>query len=934
MKGLLFTDIHWGRRNNSLEHNQDCADFIDWVCKEAVTSSVDFIGFLGDWFESRNAIDVSTMNMAYHAAVQLSKLNIPIYFCVGNHDLYKRFTRDKFSTVHYSDIPNFYVVDEPIVYDNMLWVPFLFEEEYPSLVKYRSIPIWLGHFEFAGFAITSYNTIKEDGPSHKQFDKQMILSGHYHKRQSIDNVHYIGNVFPCDFGDAGDNERGIAFIDTDTKDVSFKTWNNAPSYHRVNYSNIKNLSFTEKSRVKCILDVDVEYDESSKTKEEIVKKFGLREFSFEEVKVSISDVTDVEIEDDSEDIKSIKHLLFKMIDAMDVENMDKPLLKDILEKSGEFDDSISNNTDPITFNKIKIRNFMSYGNNETEVLLNSVGFNSIVGKNLDFVLHETPDQNGTGKSSILNAICYVLFDKVIDPSISSDDLINNFNKTNMVCELSLSIGSVDYTITRRRKAGKSGKTNDVKIVKCKDGQEEDITKDSATNTNKLIKSIVGLEYETFVRIVVFSATNTPFLSLPITSASQISQTDILEDLFKQKELTLKAENIKKYQKQINDLLTVEQRVVERESITFNEHKRKLEQVQQQEQNWDLQREKDIEEIENLLASIPYDIDEQIESYNKVEALKNEQRDIQSKIRMAEMKIKNISQNVSQNEQIIKSLEASICPFCQQSHIDNEKLHNHKQDNVAFEEERCVLEDELVSLVDSYDALIEEINTLKVGISSDIPHLMELRNKRTTYEVRMQEMNKAINPYSLTYEMMIDTVINEPSYDKVNEYIKIVEHCQFLVKILTKKDSHVRKALLKRNLPFLNKKVNEYVAQLGLPHKIEITDELTTIIKLRGRQFNFATLSAGQKARINIAFCVAFRDVLIRMHSPINIYMLDECLDHGLSHQGAVAAAKLLRTKAKLEKLNLIVITHREEIAAMNFDKVITVVLENGFSRIE
>ena len=139
MKGLLFTDIHWGRRNNSLEHNQDCADFIDWVCKEAVTSSVDFIGFLGDWFESRNAIDVSTMNMAYHAAVQLSKLNIPIYFCVGNHDLYKRFTRDKFSTVHYSDIPNFYVVDEPIVYDNMLWVPFLFEEEYPSLVKYRSI---------------------------------------------------------------------------------------------------------------------------------------------------------------------------------------------------------------------------------------------------------------------------------------------------------------------------------------------------------------------------------------------------------------------------------------------------------------------------------------------------------------------------------------------------------------------------------------------------------------------------------------------------------------------------------------------------------------------------------------------------------------------------------------------------------------------------
>lgn len=935
MKIALFTDIHWGRRNNSPEHNQDCMDFIEWFCEQVKKDpQINCVGFLGDWFESRNAVDISTLNAAYKGAQRLSELNLPVYFCVGNHDLYKRHARDKFSTVHYSDINNFHVVDEPAVHNGMLFVPFLFEEEYTTLKKYSNIPIWLGHFEFAGFSITSYNTVKEGGPVHTDFKDQMILSGHFHKRQTKDRTTFIGNVFPMDYGDAGETERGMAILDYSTQTLSFIDWTDGPSYHRVNFSDLKSKTFPPKARVKCIIDEDVEYEITTTTKKTVVEQFKLREFSFEDIKVSISEVTDVEVDDGEDDIKSIKHLLFKMIDLMDVESMDKSLLKSILEQSGEFDDSLSNNIDPITFNKISMRNFMSFGNNDSEVNLKKIGFNSIVGRNMDYVLHETPDQNGVGKTTILNAICYTLFDKAIDPSISSDDMINNFNRTNMMCKLSMNVGDVEYVITRRRKAGKTGKTNDVSVIKIKDGVEEDLTKDSATNTNKMIKTIIGLEYETFVRIVVYSATNTPFLSLPITSASQISQTDILEDLFKQKELTLKAESIKKYQKQINDKLALEQKLVERDEITYKEHLRKLDQIKQQEHTWDEAREKDIEDLENLLASVPNDIDDQIDRFNQAETIKKEIVVISNSLRILEAKLSQAETSKIEKSNIIASLSSSLCPFCKQSHIDEDKL---KQTQHQLHEIETTIDDIFTQcsiLTEDFENKSNELKQLIEDMPSNIKTLMDLKNKKTTYEIRLEEIRKSVNPYSLTLEMMEDTVIQQPSYDEVHKLTRIVEHCQFLVKILTKKDSHVRKALLKRNLPFLNKKINEYLNALGLPHKIEVTDELSTVIKLRGKQFNFATLSAGQKARMNIAFSVAFRDVLIRMHSPINIYMLDECLDHGLSHQGAVAAAKLLRSKSRSENLNVMIITHREEVAAMNFDSVITVILENGFSRID
>ena len=99
MKFALFTDVHFGKKNNSAVHNQDCVDFISWFANEVKKDGdVEAIGFLGDWYESRSAINISTLDYSYKGAKIIddlcSELKIPCYFIVGNHDLHRRTTRD------------------------------------------------------------------------------------------------------------------------------------------------------------------------------------------------------------------------------------------------------------------------------------------------------------------------------------------------------------------------------------------------------------------------------------------------------------------------------------------------------------------------------------------------------------------------------------------------------------------------------------------------------------------------------------------------------------------------------------------------------------------------------------------------------------------------------------------------------------------------
>lgn len=341
-RGAMCTDIHFGKKANSHLHNQDCLNYLDWFCEQVKQDpSIDYVAFLGDWNENRSALNVATLNYSYQGAKKLNDLGLPVYFCVGNHDLYHRHTREIYSIVPFQEFKNFKVINDIYVAEEIegkaLFAPYLFHEEYKALTKYTKIPFWAGHFEFKGFMITGYNMIMPTGPDPNDFKgPKHIVSGHFHKRQTAANVTYIGNTFPMDFGDAGDNERGMMIYDHNVDDMIFYNWNECPKYIKTTLTDIldKTTTLEENARVRCIADVPLSFEESTYLRQQFIDKYNLREFTLEESKeinAALKD-TQTSIDPDNVELDSVDDLVVQMLDDIESDHIDNNMLVDIYKR--------------------------------------------------------------------------------------------------------------------------------------------------------------------------------------------------------------------------------------------------------------------------------------------------------------------------------------------------------------------------------------------------------------------------------------------------------------------------------------------------------------------------------------------------------------------------------------------------------------------------
>lgn len=339
-KTASFTDIHFGKKSNSETHNQDCTNFIKWFCEQVQNDpEIDSIAFLGDWHENRNALNISTLTYSYQGAKMLNELGLPVFFCIGNHDLYHRHTRELFSVIPFQEFNNFIVVNEPIVVPNMgdgaLISPYLFHNEYPTLVDHLKLQTWWGHFEFKDFVVTGYNVTMPTGPDAMDYSGPQIFSGHFHKRQSKNNIHYIGNTFPMDFSDAGQSDRGMMVFDHATGKRTYTDWKDCPKYAKVRLTDLLDdtSEIPVNARIKCVADVSISYEESQFLRDRFLKDFQLREFSMEESQ-DLSNAlkgTDIEIDDDIK-LDSVDDLVVQMINSIDTPQIENTMLSQIYQQ--------------------------------------------------------------------------------------------------------------------------------------------------------------------------------------------------------------------------------------------------------------------------------------------------------------------------------------------------------------------------------------------------------------------------------------------------------------------------------------------------------------------------------------------------------------------------------------------------------------------------
>ena len=340
-KAAMFTDLHIGRRGGGI-HNGDCIEYIDWFCDQVRHDrSIDHILFLGDWHQIRNSILIDSLDVSFQCAKKIDQLGLPVYFVVGNHDLFYRHTREIYSTRFMSELDNFIIVDHPKVFRELgpkgaLVSPFAFHHEYEDLRDFLSVPVWFGHFEFKDFVIAGHTTKMQTGPDPSQFTgPKFIFSGHYHKRQAYRNVVYIGSCFPYDFSDANDHERGMATYEYATETVDFIDWDQCPTFHRIQLSelldSIDQLKFNSKARIQCIVDVPVTYEEINVIRSTIVEQYNVREITFDETAIQ-SQLIAGSVDQDSVALKTTEEYIAEALDSIESNMIDNDLLKQIYVK--------------------------------------------------------------------------------------------------------------------------------------------------------------------------------------------------------------------------------------------------------------------------------------------------------------------------------------------------------------------------------------------------------------------------------------------------------------------------------------------------------------------------------------------------------------------------------------------------------------------------
>lgn len=327
-KVACLTDIHFGLRNGSRIHNQDCEDFVIWFCEEARRENCETCIFLGDWHHNRSTTDVSTMNYTVSNLERLNNSFDQVFLIMGNHDEFYKDKREIHSLEFARLFPKIVVVNETMTLGDVTIMPWLVGDEWKDVPKIKSRYIF-GHLELPSFYMNAMIQMPDHGQlqSTHFVNQEYVFSGHFHKRQTGRNITYIGNCFPHNYADAGDDDRGMMILEWGKAPV-YKTWPGQPTYRVFKLSDLidrADVLLKEKMHCRVSIDVPLSFEEANFVKETFIPQYNLREMMLIPEKIDV-DTNSAPIDITFESVDSI---VMNQIGSIDSEAYDKSLLLDI-----------------------------------------------------------------------------------------------------------------------------------------------------------------------------------------------------------------------------------------------------------------------------------------------------------------------------------------------------------------------------------------------------------------------------------------------------------------------------------------------------------------------------------------------------------------------------------------------------------------------------
>ena len=205
-----------------------------------------------------------------------------------------------------------------------------------------------------------------------------------------------------------------------------------------------------------------------------------------------------------------------------------------------------------------------------------------------------------------------------------------------------------------------------------------------------------------------------------------------------------------------------------------------------------------------------------------------------------------------------------------------------------------------------------------------------KNNLSSLEKELTSKIEETNPFDEQIEELRKTAIQEITWEVINELTKAKDHQEFLHKLLTNKDSFIRKKIIDQNLTYLNKRLGYYTDTLGLPHIVIFKNDLSVEITQLGQELDFDNLSRGERNRLILGLSFAFRDVWEGLYQNINLLFVDELMDSGMDSAGVEAGLAVLKKMARERNKNIYLISHKDELVG-RVNNVLRVIKENGFT---
>ena len=547
----------------------------------------------------------------------------------------------------------------------------------------------------------------------------------------------------------------------------------------------------------------------------------------------------------------------------------------------------------------------------------------VLGENLD--LGGDGSRNGTGKTTIINALSYALYGQALS-NIRKDNLVNKTNAKNMLVSLDFQVNNTEYRIERGRKP------NVLKFyVNNEQKSAEDEAQGDSRETQDAIERVIGMSHDMFRHVLALNTYTEPFLSLKANE-----QRIIIEQLLGITLLSEKADRIKELNKETKDAISQEEfriRAVQEANKRIEEQ---IESLRKRQTLWLNKQRDDCAGFEQAIADLEHiDIDSEVQAHRDLEAFHTKQKARDEAARY----IRQLDSDDAKQNKVLEKLRAEIAALDNHKcHSCGQDLHDNKQEELKQAKEELLRETALQLLANDTQRQGHQDTLTKLGELGKAPTVfydtledaLNHRNTLSTLRTSLETRRNETDPYAEQISDMQGQALQTVSYDHLNELTRLQEHQDFLLKLLTSKDSFVRKKIIDQNLSYLNQRLTHYLDRIGLPHTVKFQNDLTVSIEELGRELDFDNLSRGERNRLILSMSWSFRDVWENLYSPINLLFIDEMIDNGLDTMGVENALGLLKKMTRERNKSIWLVSHRDELAG-RVENILKVVKENGFT---